>query len=456
MSVIQIPLPWAIFEVCLNALQIGLTLYCGMMLFKPKRHAPRAAYYVILLWVTGTALLSIFTFFTIPVVSDIVPGILVFLILTHRFRQGSFRIKLLLGLIYFVLCGVIALVMRMLVMRVYQVPSEYVTGYNTVRLVYVSLVNLILVVMTFLLIRVSRHIMYRGITQPSGFGILSVFFALPLVSLMLLLGMLDALKIIPIETVPLLHIEGAALSILALNGLLLWVFGDLHKHNESAMISNAEKQRMALQLQRYADIERLNENMQQWEHDYRKHLLTMTTYAERDQIDALRGYLRQQLGACDEITPSVSTGNITMDAVVDGLLAMCRREGIATDVRMRIPARLPVSENDLTIIIGNLLDNAWEACHAVSVDQERFIRIEGRVNGGIMQIQIVNSKSVSEKRRGIRGLTSKRDTSLHGQGQYIVEKLVSNYGGYITFVDGKEIYTANLILELGDGMREVN
>lgn len=442
------PLSWAIFEVCINGLQIGLTLYLGLMLFEPRRKAPRTSCYVVPLWIAGTALLSIFSFVDVPVIPDIVPGILVFMIMTGCFRQGPLLYKALSCTIYFIVCGVLALVVRIVVMRVLQVSWAYIEGNNAVRLVYVASINILLVAAAFLLIRIGRKILPRSITQQHNYGVSAVFFILPVTSLGLLLGMLSTMSNLPAEIIPGLNFEIAAIAILVLNGLLLWVFNQMNVQNENAMIVCMENHRMALQLHYYDETERFYDDMMHWEHDHKKHLQTMLSYVENNQSDVLRGYLQKLLGHYETILPTVSTGNCNMDAILNVFVAMYQREGVIISVNMKMPEQLPIEDNDLTVIMGNLLDNAWDACLTVADQDKRFIQVSGKVNGGILEMQIANSASATHKRLGIRGLTSKQDIAVHGQGQYIVEKLVDKYDGYITYMDEGDLYTANLIFSL--------
>ena len=69
--------------------------------------------------------------------------------------------------------------------------------------------------------------------------------------------------------------------------------------------------------------------------------------------------LDKKLTAVDTL---LKTGNVSLDAILSAKIAQAKAEGIAVTVKANIPDKLTISDVELSIIIGNLLDNAIEAC----------------------------------------------------------------------------------------------
>jgi hypothetical protein len=81
---------WALFEIGINIIQCGTTIYFGLMIFAPKPKFTRSAYYAIPLWFLASLALSMYSFISMPGwLPDIIPSIVIFLVLTCVFRQGS-------------------------------------------------------------------------------------------------------------------------------------------------------------------------------------------------------------------------------------------------------------------------------------------------------------------------------------------------------------------------------
>lgn len=58
----------------------------------------------------------------------------------------------------------------------------------------------------------------------------------------------------------------------------------------------------------------------------------------------------------------MKTGNVMVDAILNSKLTMIRERGIAVDATAIVPQNVPFSGIDMSVLIGNLLDNAMEAC----------------------------------------------------------------------------------------------
>ena len=77
-------------------------------------------------------------------------------------------------------------------------------------------------------------------------------------------------------------------------------------------------------------------------------------------------------------------------------------------------------------IFHNLLDNAIEACMRMKQGEERRISFRTGVKNGQFVLSCVNTRRKNET---ILGKTWKKDSSLHGLGQKIVEDIVCEHKG---------------------------
>lgn len=58
-------------------------------------------------------------------------------------------------------------------------------------------------------------------------------------------------------------------------------------------------------------------------------------------------------------------------------MSLALREGIRFQTKLQIgPDPLPLSDYDLCLILGNLLDNSYQACHKIAGAFPREIRVE--------------------------------------------------------------------------------
>uniref|UniRef100_UPI0015637A24 sensor histidine kinase n=2 Tax=Ruminococcus TaxID=1263 RepID=UPI0015637A24 len=122
-----------------------------------------------------------------------------------------------------------------------------------------------------------------------------------------------------------------------------------------------------------AEIQNVYRQMQEWRHDYRNHIQNM-----KNRLDSDNGELEQYLDdLADDLTQadtSIKTGNVMADAVLNSKLSVAEQKGIRLNVKAHIPNGVALTDVELCSILGNLLDNAMEACEKLPVDA-RFIRV---------------------------------------------------------------------------------
>ncbi len=108
------------------------------------------------------------------------------------------------------------------------------------------------------------------------------------------------------------------------------------------------------------------------EHDIEKHLLALkldlnnAQHHEAEQkIDALIGNLRLTKNVAD-------SGNTDVDAIINYKATQAGEFGIRMVCDLRIPYTLHMDTTDLSIIMGNAIDNSIEACKSVAPDEREI------------------------------------------------------------------------------------
>ena len=114
------------------------------------------------------------------------------------------------------------------------------------------------------------------------------------------------------------------------------------------------------------EIQNMYRQMQEWRHDYRNHIQNM-----KNRLDSDNGELEQYLDdLADDLTQadtSIKTGNVMADAVLNSKLSVASQKGIRLNVKAHIPNGVAMTDVELCSILGNLLDNAMEACEKTAL-----------------------------------------------------------------------------------------
>ncbi len=142
------------------------------------------------------------------------------------------------------------------------------------------------------------------------------------------------------------------------------------------------------------------------------------------------------------------TGSIAVDAVLTAKATIMDKEGIVFDFAEYPLNPLPVSEQKLCTLLGNLLDNAIEGVMALPADApSRRICLAFSKRWNMLFITCVNDADISRiKRRGEEFLSTKVHPELHGFGIDNMRRIVDEEEGTIEFEVKNGQFTVQIML----------
>ena len=143
----------------------------------------------------------------------------------------------------------------------------------------------------------------------------------------------------------------------------------------------------------YEEVENMYRQTRGWRHDYRNHIQTMKAYLQMGQYEKLSQYLSELEVDLNTVDTVIKTGNVVIDAILNSKISLAKHQDIQVKAKAIVPADLgnSISEVDLSIILGNLMDNAIEACQQIPDKKDRFIRVYIDILKGQLYLYIMNS-----------------------------------------------------------------
>lgn len=190
----------------------------------------------------------------------------------------------------------------------------------------------------------------------------------------------------------------------------------------------------------YAEVENMYTKMRGWRHDYRHHIQAMKVHAANGELEAIADYLDMLDDDLTNVETVIKTGNRMADAILNSKLSLAAERQIRVKADAAIPVSLATSELDLCIIIGNLMDNAMEACMELPPD-ERLVRLYMEMKGNYLYLALTNTAG-GKKKRGFG--TSKGEG--HGLGIARIDSIVKKYGGYVTRASEDGAFSTEVLL----------
>ena len=190
----------------------------------------------------------------------------------------------------------------------------------------------------------------------------------------------------------------------------------------------------------YTEVENMYTKMRGWRHDYRHHIQTMKVHVANGEYEEIGNYLDMLDEDLTNVETMIRTGNRMADAILNSKLSLAAEKEIKVKAEAKIPVSLTVSELDLCIIIGNLLDNAIESCMELPVE-ERLIRIYMEMKGNYLYLALTNTAGGGKKHSF---QTTKGEG--HGLGLSRVDRIVKKCGGYVTRASEAGAFSTEVLL----------
>ncbi len=185
--------------------------------------------------------------------------------------------------------------------------------------------------------------------------------------------------------------------------------------------------------------------MRGWRHDYHNHMQSIKAYLAMDNLAEARAYLDALEQDLDDINLLFNTGNINADAILNSKISLAIKKGIHVDYKAVVPQSLTVSDIDLCVVIGNLIDNAVEACEKVEPDAQ-FIRLYIGVLRKQLYLSVSNATNELVRKLDEEYISAKRGN--HGHGLKRINHIVEKYNGYINRKNEPGVFVTEIMLPL--------
>ena len=214
----------------------------------------------------------------------------------------------------------------------------------------------------------------------------------------------------------------------------------------AALEEQARQSERILRLQRtqYADIQEHMETVRRARHDLRQHQKLILSFLNSGDTEALRSYLLSQI----EETPSESMRmfckNHPVNMLANYYFGQFESKGIAFEASLDLPDSLGMPESDFCVVLGNLLENALDACAG---EENAFVHCAARRTGNSVALTVDNSSAEPPRRQPDGSfLSGKRDG--RGIGTQSVLYIAEQYGGKADFRWENGVFFASVFLNL--------
>ena len=197
------------------------------------------------------------------------------------------------------------------------------------------------------------------------------------------------------------------------------------------------------------EVQNIYQTMRAWRHDYHNHIQSIKAMLAMKKFEELDAYLCTLEQDLDSIDIAIRTGNVGLDAILSSKVSIARKNNIEVNCTAKVPDQLKISDVHLCAIVGNLLDNAIEACEKIKGEEgnqfpQKFIRIYIGMFKQQLYISVSNSTNAKHRRRLNELVTSK--LGEHGFGLRRIDKIAEQYDGFVNRKNEPGIFATEVML----------
>jgi two-component system sensor histidine kinase AgrC len=189
--------------------------------------------------------------------------------------------------------------------------------------------------------------------------------------------------------------------------------------------------RLEIELRHVKEMQNLNLKMQVERHDFCNHLTAVYGYLKAEQHKQAEGYIETLYDNVRQINELMVLNPPELGALLSIKKEEAKTQGIDFNWQVNVEsAILPLSPEDLTQLIGNLLDNALEAATSSQSPKVDLIIASNKLG---MQLRVSNTgRPIPEEIQHslfAAGYTTKDVNRHSGLGLFIIKQIVERHGG---------------------------
>lgn len=194
------------------------------------------------------------------------------------------------------------------------------------------------------------------------------------------------------------------------------------------------------------NVKKQYDEISQVRHDMKQtHSVVMSLLMEAKADEAIE-YMQKAAKKISEFDVLIDVGNDFVNAILNAKLSEAKRNGITVLCSADKNAS-GIDEVDLCNLMGNMLDNAIEACDRCR-DRQRVIEIKIQMRDDKYLLVIENTAPEKALENNKQLATTKDDTFRHGYGVKSIKSIAEKYNGMVDFSQSEDRFRSTVVLSI--------
>jgi signal transduction histidine kinase len=207
--------------------------------------------------------------------------------------------------------------------------------------------------------------------------------------------------------------------------ILLFAIINTHERMKQKYEANFARDVIATGRDHYHKMNEQYDALRIMKHDYKFHLNTALDMLQSGDLEKSKEYLSGLHEQIENKELPNFCGNVVVNSLVSDYARKCKELNIEFNVTILIPPGFSVPNYEMCIVLGNLLENAVEACR--KLENNRQIKLVLKPNGEQLILMVRNTFNGELVLDGEKFVSTKKDDS-GGIGLESVMAVVDRFG----------------------------
>lgn len=434
---------WQIFELAINAIECSIIIHFLVRYFGFKYDNYRKYIGIVIFFLLAFAEVTLINYFTIFEGIAILIPIIFYTIFCCVMLKGKTLTKLsVCTLTFLTILSINALVMSVASMISDKDIMNLMSQNSIYRAVPIIITKVVFFDLTQIVLRSKNKRKFELDVKNS---LISTIILVMSISTIILVWEISLYN----ENIHPIHLLLPILGVIVSNIVVYYFIQKLNNEHVTKMDLAMMKQQQAYYLNEIKSIQELYNKVQVLKHDLSNYSSTMYQLIHEQKYQEAETYVQEHVKLLESIPSYISTENSIINSVVNIKLAEAVSKGI--DIKYHILGELGnVTEYDLSIVIGNLFDNALEHCEYLIKNKKcenPCIKFSISNKKSYLVINMQNTIIDSVIGPNPKLNTTKLDDINHGIGIISIKNIAQKYDGMTDFYENNSYFCCNIILK---------
>lgn len=197
----------------------------------------------------------------------------------------------------------------------------------------------------------------------------------------------------------------------------------------------------------YTLAESVQKETLQFRHDLKNILIGLQAKLKARKVTESKQMLHTLIGDFSSSKGIAHSGNLIVDSIINYKQQRAHSFLIPFSIDLRLPPDIILDSTSISVILGNALDNAIEACRRIE-DGEKYIKIQMHYQNESLFIRIENPYNgmiLTDITGKIRS-SKKTDSKSHGIGLNSIRTMIEKHHGHLDISYDENIFQMEIIL----------